>query len=68
MSLLLPVPIFQWFGDDGLPLTNGFVYTFAAGSSTQLATFRYAALSTPNDNPLRLDASGKATIYLQSAN
>lgn len=60
-------PLYQWFGDDGLPLNLGLVYTYAAGSTTPLATYSDAGLSALNSNPVALDAFGKAAIYFTPA-
>lgn len=65
---LMPVPTMQWFGDDGAPLTNGLVYTYAAGTMNPLATFSDFALTVQNLNPIRLDAEGKAVIYFSALN
>lgn len=65
---LLLDPIMQWFGDDGLPLANGFVYTFAAGSTTFQPVYSDFALLTPYAQGFRLDAEGKAQIYLAALN
>ena len=56
------------------PAALGFVCTTATGGSTALATYRDAALSSLNQNPIRLSAAGRpingvtlAPIYLQAA-
>lgn len=68
MPVVLPVtpmPVMQWFADEtGLPLTNGRVYTYLAGSTTPAATYSDPAGAVPNSNPLTLDENGKAVIYL----
>lgn len=58
-------PLQQWFGDDNLPLANGFVKTYAAGTTTPLLTYKDALLIVPNSTTIALDAEGKAVIYLQ---
>ena len=68
MSLfVMPMPVMQWLDDDGKPLAGGFVYTFAAGTTTPLATYFDSAGAVPHTNPIVLDAEGKATIFLLPA-
>lgn len=50
----------------GTPLANGRVYTYAAGT-TNLQTTYLDNGNTPNANPIVLDASGSAIIYLSNA-
>jgi hypothetical protein len=57
-------PLVQFFSDAGAPLAGGFVYTYAAGSTTPQPTFSDAAGLVPNSNPITLDAAGKAVLYL----
>lgn len=60
---LSPVPHQQFLDSNGKPLAGGFVFTFSAGSSTPLATYK-DNVGTANTNPIVLDAGGFATIYL----
>lgn len=63
------VPYFegQWFDNNGDPLAGGKVYTYAAGTTTNLATYSDSALSVANANPVILDSAGRAVIYLSAA-
>jgi hypothetical protein len=61
MSVLLLPPIFQFFDNNGDPLANGFVYTYAAGTTTPLATFTSAAGTIEAPNPIELNAAGRPT-------
>lgn len=63
LPTLMPSPRQRFVDNLGLPLVNGMVYTFAAGTSDQLATFQDAAGTVPHQNPIRLDERGEATIY-----
>lgn len=64
---LTPQPRVQFFlNNTGLPASGAKVCTFAAGGVTPLATYADAS-GTPNSNPIILDASGRATIYLGAA-
>lgn len=52
---------------NGNPLAGGRLYTYAAGTSTPLATYSDAAGLVPNANPVVLDARGEATVFWGSA-
>lgn len=56
----------QFFDQAGNPLAGGKVYTYAAGTSTPLATYTDRGGTTPNANPVILDASGRADIWLST--
>jgi hypothetical protein len=60
---LSPVAHQQFFDANGIPLSGGFVYTYASGSVTPLVTYKDNA-GTANTNPIVLDAGGYATMYL----
>jgi len=62
---VMPVPQIQFLDNDGNPLSGGKLYTYVAGSTTNLATYSDSALSSANANPVVLDAGGRATVYLQ---
>jgi hypothetical protein len=61
MSVLLLPPIFQFFDNNGDPLANGFVDTFAAGTTTRLATYTDSTGLTAAPNPIQLNAAGRPT-------
>lgn len=65
----LPAPKDQFFDNNGDPLAGGFVYTYAAGSSTPMTTYNQysAAPGTENTNPIVLDTAGRANIWYTSA-
>ena len=63
MASLMPVAKQQYFNTNGTPLVGGKVYTYAAGTTTPLATYQDQAGTTPNSNPVILDARGEATIF-----
>jgi microcystin-dependent protein len=62
-----PAPFIKFREDDanGFPLAGGKLYSYMAGSSTPLATYTTQALDVPNTNPTILDASGRASVYLE---
>jgi len=49
----------QFFSNSGVPLTGGLLYTYAAGTTTPLATYTTAAGSTANSNPIVLNSAGR---------
>lgn len=61
---LAPEAHIQFSDATGAPLASGKVFTFAAGTSTPLATFTDSTGGTPNANPVILDAGGFANIWL----
>lgn len=63
-AVLLPFPKFFALNDSGAPLAGGLVWTYAAGTSTPLATYTDQSGNTANANPVVLDAAGRANIWL----
>lgn len=61
MSVLLLPPIFQFFDNNGDPLANGFVYTYAAGTTTPQATYTDSTGTVAAPNPIQLNAAGRPT-------
>ncbi len=58
---------YQQFCDtNGAPLAGGSVRTRVAGTSTDKATYSDAEGTTPNANPVVLDASGMTVMFLQA--
>lgn len=64
---LMPSAHVQFFSATGAPLAGGCISTFAAGTSTPLATYVDVNGVILNANPLTLDSGGFATIYLSNA-
>ena len=63
-SPLIP-PVARFFTvSGGAGLAGGKVYTYAAGTLTPKATYIDATSGTANTNPVILDASGSANIWL----
>ena len=67
MAVLAPEPKAQFFAADGTPLVGGKVYTYAAGTTTPLATFTDASADTPNTNPVILDSRGECNLWFTTA-
>lgn len=66
MASLSPTPKLQFFGTDGLPLVGGKLYTYAAGTTTPLATYVDYTGTTTNTNPVILDSNGEADVWLSN--
>lgn len=49
---------------NGIPMANGCLFTYQAGTSTPLATYTDSTGTTPNANPVILDSTGSAVIWL----
>lgn len=49
----------QFFDDNGTPLNGGYLYTYAAGSSTPLSTYTDSAGTIANTNPIVLNVAGR---------
>ena len=64
MTFLTPSAKQQFFSDAGVPLVGGKVFTYAAGTSTPLATFQDSTGLVSNTNPIILDSRGEANIWL----
>jgi hypothetical protein len=58
----------QFFDNNGIPLAGGLLYTYAAGTSTPLATYTTQQATILNSNPIVLDSAGRVPneIWLTS--
>jgi hypothetical protein len=60
-------PKLQFFDANGAPLVGGKLYTYAAGTTTPLATYTDYGGGTANANPVILDSRGEASVWLGTA-
>ena len=67
MAVVTPTAKAQFIDAAGIPLAGGFVYTYAAGTTTPQATYTDSTGATANSNPIVLDSRGEANIWLGSA-
>lgn len=68
MAAVIMTPPYLEFSDaSGNPLSGGKIYTYAAGTTTPLATYTDAGGATPNANPVICDSAGRATIFLATS-
>ena len=49
----------QFFDNNGVPLSGGLLYTYAAGTTTAAATFTSSTGLSAHSNPIVLDAGGR---------
>ncbi len=64
MAVLLTPPYLQFLDNNGVPLAGGFIYTCVAGADTPKATYTDQSGDTDAQNPVELDAYGRATIWI----
>lgn len=68
ISTVIPDPVKQFTDGKGKPYAAGKLFSYDAGPSLTLRpTYADANLTTPNTNPVVLDAAGRATIFLDQA-
>lgn len=54
----------QFLSPQGVPIAGGRLYTYAAGTSTPLATYTDNTGQIQNANPVILDSKGEAAVWL----
>lgn len=54
----------QLFDNNGDPLNGGKVYTYEPGTTSNKTSYSDSGFTTPNANPVVLDAYGRGQIYL----
>lgn len=64
MTTIAPLGKYQAFDDNGNLLVGGKLYTYEAGTLTPKATYTTAAGTVANSNPVILDSSGYADVWL----
>ncbi len=67
MAILSPPPKLQLFDANGNPLVGGKLYSYAAGTTTPLATYTDSTETSANTNPVILDSRGEAGVWLGSS-
>lgn len=65
-ATLAPLPIYQFFDDNGDPLVGGKLYTYEAGTTTPLATYTDATGTQQHTNPVILDSRGESSVWLSN--
>lgn len=64
MANLLPNYLMRQWTPDGKPLSGGSIYFYFSGTNTPKPTYQDAGATIPHTNPVVLDASGHADIWL----
>lgn len=62
---IAPFPKHQLFDDDGDPADGFQLFVYEAGTSTKAPTYQDSDLTIANTNPIILDSSGRATIFVE---
>lgn len=57
-------PVFRALDANGNPLAGGKLFSYMAGTSTPQPTYADAGGASPNTNPVILDSTGQAKIFL----
>jgi hypothetical protein len=63
---LSPLPVQRFYSNIGLPLIGGKLFTYAAGTTTKIATYQNSA-GALNTNPVILNFRGEANVWLDPA-
>lgn len=58
----------QFFDDNGDPLSGGKIYTYDAGTTTPRTTYTSYSGLTPNTNPIILDSAGRTPAEIWATN
>ena len=66
-TMISTPPKLQFFDNAGNPLAGGKVYTYAAGTTTPLATYTDYTGGVANANPVILNTRGEASIWFTTA-
>lgn len=64
MAVIAPFIFWQLLDNNGDPLNGGKLYAYEAGTTTPKDTFNDESGDTANTNPVVLDASGRADVWL----
>lgn len=67
MAGLTPFPVFRALDAVGEVLSGGKLYSYQAGTTTPLATYTDQGGLTANANPVVLDVTGSANVWLAAA-
>lgn len=59
-----PLPIQRFYDSNNNPLAGGQLYTYIAGTTTPVATYTDSTGTTPNTNPVIMNARGEAPVWM----
>lgn len=60
-ALISPSPVLHFIAPGGKPLAGGKLFTYGAGTTTKLATFKNSSGTVQHTNPIILNSSGEPT-------
>lgn len=63
-EIIAPVPVQRYVDNNGNALVGGFLYSYAAGSTTPLATYTDSTGNTQQTNPIVLNFRGECSYWL----
>ena len=66
MTVIAPFAFWQLLDNNGDPLSGGKLFAYEAGTSTPKDTFTDESGDTANTNPVILDSSGRADVWLEA--
>lgn len=64
---IAPFPVPHFHDDNGNLLSGGKLFTYAAGTTTKLASYTDSTGGTANTNPIILNSRGECTIWLTAS-
>ena len=67
VATLMVQPKIQFLDNSGEPLSGGLVYTYQAGTLLPKTSYQSATMQAVNTNPVVLDSSGRANIWLDTS-
>jgi hypothetical protein len=65
-ATVAPFPYHQFFTNNGVPAVGYQLFVYIAGTTTKRDTWSDEPQTTANTNPIILDASGRARIFLEA--
>ena len=65
-SVIATIPKYQFSNSIGVPLVNGTLTVYLAGTVTPTSTWQDSALTILNTNPIVLDSRGECILWLIS--
>jgi len=67
MAVLGPFPKFKATDANGVPLSGALLFTYTAGTTAKKDSYTNAGGGTTNANPVVLDSSGEANVWLSGS-
>jgi hypothetical protein len=64
---LSPMPVLRFVDNNGNSCSGCKIFTFAAGTTSKLASYTDSTGGTPNTNPIILNVRGEASVWLSAS-